>query len=125
MGLAHERMEVGPEAGRVVVVTEHRREAVERPAGAVAPGLGQDVAVAGSWSDPERGRAVRRTDAPPGLVALHPEGRVSPAMALLAEDAEGVTRPPGPPHPLRPLRHAPNLRPLTDGLGDRARDVAR
>ena len=110
MGLAYEGMEVGPEAGRVVVVTEHRGESVERPGGTVAPGLGHDVAVAGPWSDPERGRAVRRTDATPGPVALHPERRVSPAMALLAEDAEGVTRPPGPPHPPRRLRHAPNLR---------------
>ena len=101
------------------------REAVERPAGAVAPGLGHDVAVAGPWSDPERGRAVRRTDAPPRLVALHLEGRVSPAVALLAEDAECVTRPPGPPHPPRRLRHAPNLRAGIDRLGDRARERQR
>ncbi len=97
-------VEVGAEAGRVVVGAEHRGEPVERPGGALAPRLGQHLAVA-SRCDPQRGRAVRRTDAAPGLVAVHPERRVSPAVPLLAQDAEGVARPVGPPHPLLPVDH--------------------
>src|SRR4029079_9993821 len=93
MGLRHERVQATAEAGGVVVVAEHRRDVVERPGGAVAPGLGEHVTVTGPGCDAQGRRPVRRTDAAPHLVGVHPERRVTPTVALLAEDAEGRTRP--------------------------------
>ena len=82
---------------------------LERPVGARPPGLRPDDALARARLDDERGRARRRTDAAPVLVADDLVRRVAAAALVGAERGADRARPVGSPLPHPSSVHAPTL----------------